>query len=188
MKKISLTANYTRKFKTKNKNFDVRFFAGTFIGTSAVDGGPYSFRLSGQRGDQDYLYDNIFLGRSETSGILASQFTETDGGFKFYSIVGQSSKWITALNLKSSIGNLKLPLKLYADIGTAANDGLNKQSVLYDAGICVSFGQIFEIYFPLLLSTDLQSYKDANSLNYAGTIRFILNFNLLNPFNLVKSI
>ncbi len=188
MSKVSLTTDYSYKFKEKNKSFDLRFFAGTFIGTDAVDAAPYRFRLSGKRGDQDYLYDNIFLGRSETSGVLASQFTETDGGFKFYSTVGQTAQWLTALNVKSSLGNLKLPLKLYADVGTAANDGLLKQRLLYNAGVCISFSNIFEIYFPLLLSTDLQNYKDVNNLKYAETIRFTLNLNLINPFDLVKSI
>lgn len=186
--KTSVTANYTYNFKKNNKGIDVRFFAGTFIGTNAVDAGPYRFRLSGQRGYQDYLYDNIFLGRSETDGILANQFTETDGGFKFYSPLGQSSKWITALNIKSSIGNLKLPLKVYADIGTTADDGLNKEKVLYNSGVCLSLMKnVFEIYFPILVSSDLHDYTDANDLEYMETIRFTLNLNLLNPFDMVRS-
>jgi len=188
MAKLSLTANYSYNFKKKNKGIDVRFFAGTFIGTSASGADPYRFRLSGQRGNQDYLYDNIFLGRSETEGRLASQFTETDGGFKYYSSIGQTSKWITALNVKSTLGNLKLPLKVYADIGTTAPDGLNKQKVLYDSGVCVSIMKnIFEIYFPLAISKDFQDYQKANNLKYAETIRFTLNLNLLNPFDIVRS-
>jgi len=186
--KTSITANYTHKFRKKDKGIDIRLFAGTFIGTTATDASPYRFRLSGQNGSQDYLYDNIFLGRSETNGILANQFTETDGGFKFYSTIGQTSKWITSLNIKSSLGNLKLPLKLYADIGTTADDGLKKQTVLYNAGACVSvMKNVFEIYFPLLISQDFQDYKKANNLKYAETIRFTLNFNLMNPFDLIKS-
>jgi hypothetical protein len=186
--KTSLTANYSYNFRKKNKGIDVRFFAGTFIGTNGYDAAPYLFRLSGQRGYQDYLYDNIFLGRSETQGILASQFTETDGGFKFYSTIGQSAKWVTALNIKSSIGNLKLPLKVYADIGTSAKDGLINETVLYNAGVCVSIVKnVFEIYLPILLSKDLQDYKDVNDLKYWETVRFTLNLNLLNPFDIVRS-
>ncbi len=76
------------------------------------------FRMSGQTGSQDYLYDNIFLGRTETEGVLSKQFTDTDGGFKAFSFAGQSSHWLAALNFKTSLGNLKLPIKLYGDIGT----------------------------------------------------------------------
>jgi hypothetical protein len=187
MFKTALTANYTCNFKKKNKGVDIRLFAGTFLDGS--NAGPYRFRLSGQRGYQDYLYDHIYLGRMETEGILANQFTETDGGFKFYSAVGQTAKWITALNLKSSLGNLKLPLCLYADIGMTGKDGrLDKKVINYDAGICLSLRKnIFEIYFPLLISENFQTYKDANSLSYQETIRFTLNLNLINPFDLIRN-
>jgi hypothetical protein len=184
--KGSLTANYTINFKKKNKGIDIRLFAGAFL--SAVSNGDYRFRLSGQRGYQDYLYDHVYLGRMETEGLLANQFTETDGGFKFYSAIGQTSKWITALNVKSSLGNLKLPLCLYADIGLTEYDGRVTQKVLYDAGVCLSLRKnVFEIYFPFLISNDFQKYKDANGLSYAETIRFTLNLNLINPFDLIRN-
>lgn len=188
MDKISTTLNYSYKFQNKNKSFDIRLFAGSFINTTAADAGLYRFRLSGQRGYQDYLYDNIYLGRSETDGLLANQFTETDGGFKFYSPLGQTSKWIAAVNLKSSLGNAKIPLNLYADIGTTENDGLVNEKVLFDAGVCISLPKnIFEIYFPMFISQDFQNYKDANGLKYYETIRFILNLNLLNPFDFIRN-
>jgi len=189
--KAALTANYSYNFKKKNKGIDIRLFAGTFIGTNMSDAGPYRFRLSGWRGYQDYLYDNIYLGRSENDpreNILANQFTENDGGFKFYSAYGQSSQWMAALNLKTSLGNLKLPINLYADIGTTGNDALLNDKVLYDAGVCISLRKkIFEIYFPLLISNDFKEYNKANGVKYAETIRFTLNLNLINPFDLVRN-
>jgi hypothetical protein len=186
--KASLTANYSFKFKNKNKSFDIRFFGGSFIGTNTSAAGPYRFRMSGWRGYQDYLYDHIYLGRTETEGILANQFVENDGGFKFYSPVGQSGKWLTALNFKSSLGNMKIPLNLYADIGTCGEDGIVSDNVLYDAGVCLSLSKnIFEIYFPVLICNDFQAYKEANGLEYYETIRFTLNINLINPFNLVRN-
>lgn len=186
--KSSLTANYTYNFKRKNKSFDLRFFMGTFIGTKPADAGPYRFRLSGWRGYQDYMYDNIYFGRSETGGILANQFTENDGAFKFYSPLGQSSQFVAALNLKSSLGNLKLPLRVYADIGTAGTDGLLNETILYDAGLCLSFRKnMFEIYFPLLISKDFENYKKANGIKYPETIRFTLNLNMVNPFELIRN-
>jgi hypothetical protein len=186
--KTSITGNYSYKFKNKNKSFDARLFAGTFLGTSNTAAGPYRFRMSGWRGYQDYLYDNIYLGRSETDGVLANQFTENDGGFKFYSPVGQTGKWIVALNLKSSLGNIKLPVDLYADLGTCADDGILTDRFSYDAGICLSLRKnIFEIYFPVLISKDMENYKKANGLTYPETIRFTLNINLINPFNLISN-
>jgi hypothetical protein len=188
MLKSSITANYSYKFKNKNKSFDVRFFAGTFIATNAANAGRYRFRMSGWRGYQDYLYDNIYLGRTETDGVLANQFVENDGGFKFYSPNGQSGKWLAALNLKSSLGNMKIPVCLYADIGTCGSDGISTDQVLYDAGICLSLRKnIFEVYFPVLICNDFKEYKKANDIRYEETIRFTLNINLINPFGLVRN-
>lgn len=203
--KISLTAKYKYKFKGKNKGIDVRVFGGGILGSKALQnvadlygsGGallgsntaPYRFRLSGQTGRQDYLFDPIYLGRTETDGVLANQFTETDGAFKFYSPLGQTSEWMVALNIKSSLANLKLPVKVYGDIGTTGLDGLGKENFIYNAGLCLSLSDnILEIYFPLLLSKDLQDYKEAAKLNYPETVRFTLNLNLLNPFDLIKNI
>jgi hypothetical protein len=190
MAKASLTFNYSYNFKKKNRSFDVRFFAGTFIATSANNAGPYRFRLSGQRGYQDYLFDNIFLGRSEYTGVLSNQFTNTDGAFKAYSPLGQSTSWITALNLKSSLGNFKLPLNVYADLGYCPKDAaiVNNQ-FLYNAGLSVTLMRnVCEIYFPLLLSSDIKDYNKLNNISYGETIRFTLNINLINPFELVKNI
>ena len=185
--KAAVTFNYSHNFKNANKGIDVRVFAGTFIGTNKVNAGPYRFRLSGWRGYQDYLYDNIYLGRTETDGILANQFTENDGGFKFYSPIGQTAEWITAINVKSSLGNIKLPLNVYADLGTTSDDGILNNKFLYDAGFFLSFRKhIFEIYFPILLSKDFQNYKKANDLKYIETVRFTLNLNLINPFDLIR--
>ena len=187
--KTGLTANYSHNFKRKRKGFDLRLFAGAFLGTNATDAGPYRFRLSGQRGYQDYLYDNIYLGRTETSGSWANQFTETDGGFKFYSPLGQTSQWITAVNFKSSLGNFKLPLNVFADIGITGKDGRTNETVLYDAGVYIPvIKNMFEVYFPLLICDGFKDYKTANNLKYSETIRFTLNLNMANPFNLIKEV
>jgi len=186
--KTSLTFKYSYHFKKKNKGIDVRLFAGTFIG-STTNAGPYEFRLSGQTGYQDYLYDNIYLGRTETSGWLSNQFTETDGAFKLYSPLGQTSKWITSLNIKSSLGNIKFPILLYADIGATSHDALNKEDILYDAGVClVILKDVAEVYFPVLMSDDFKRYKEANNIAYSETIRFTLHLNLVNPFRLIRNL
>lgn len=187
MMKGSLTAKYSYNFSKRNKGIDIRFFAGSFFGTDPLDAGPYRFRMSGFRGYQDYLYDNIFLGRTETEGVLAAQFAEEDGAFKFYSPLGQSSRWLTALNIRSSLGNLKVPLSLYADIGTCEYDGILKDKVMYNAGVIFSLRKnMFEVFFPILISKDFDNYKKANNLSYGETIRFTLNLKLINPFDIVR--
>jgi hypothetical protein len=92
----------------------MRFFAGTFLwksnnfGSSAM--ADVRYRLSGQTGDQDYLYDNIYLGRNETSGLLSRQMTNSDGGFKVLTFRGQTSEYLTTLNLNTTLPG-KIPLR-----------------------------------------------------------------------------
>ena len=187
MAKASVTANYEFSYRRYRHGFNIRFFSGIFIDDK--NAGPYRFRMSGQSGFQDYLFDNIFLARSDYSGTLSQQFTETDGGFKVYTPLGQTTKWITTLNLKTSLPFGMLPLRLFADIGTADGRGLLKQKVLYDAGLNLSLVRnIFEIYFPVVMSSDMKDVLKLNNITYGKTIRFTLNLNLLNPIQLKNNL
>ncbi len=187
--KTSLEANYELTYKRKGKSFDVRFFAGAFLNSSGPNAGLYSFKTSGWTGSQDYLYDNVFLGRTETSGVLSQQFVENDGAFKIPVSVGQTTQWMTALNLKSSIPGI-LPIRLYADFGVTAPDARLNNVLLYEAGIDLCIAKnIFEVYFPIpqLLCSDFRNELQLNNISYKEQIRFTLNLNLLNPFNFIKN-
>ncbi|MEO6883864.1 MAG: M1 family metallopeptidase [Bacteroidia bacterium] len=186
MAKLSLTANFSFTL-SKNKSIDFRIFSGTFIGTTATDAGPYAFRLSGETGSQDYLYDNVFLGRSEYTGILSQQMTETDGDFKMFTALGQSTGSLVSMNVKSSLPIS--PLRIYADLGASSDDYFAKAPPLYDIGIDLPIAKnIFEIYFPLFYSQDIKNEITANNLKYFQTVRFTLNFNLMNPLNIIKNL
>ena len=190
MQKISIT--YTQKiFVNKTKYFEIRAFAGKMYQNPTYSSVGYNFRLSGYNGGRDYLYDNLYLGRNETQGLAANQFAETDGAFKVYTILGQSANWLATLNIKSP-KILKLPILLYADIGTCAPDGLvvADQKLFYNAGIdVVIMRDIFEIFIPLLIT---QNIKDNNALNnnfdFLHQIRFTLNVNKINPFAVAKQV
>lgn len=185
--KTSVEAKYEVSFKGKNKSIDFRFFAGVFIDNSGTNAGLYRFRTSGWTGYQDYLFDNIFLGRTETSGILSQQFVERDGAFKTHTFIGQTQNWITALNIKSSLPGI-LPIRLYADIGVTANDARLNDALLYDAGIDLSIVKnIFEVYFPLVLCPDFKTTLETNNVKYSERIRFTLNINLMNPINFIRN-
>ena len=44
------------------------------------------------------------------------------------------------------------------------------------------------IYIPLLISPDVKDYNLANDIKFPNLIRFELNLNKLNPFQLIKNI
>lgn len=182
--------NYTKR---KKSGLDVRLFAGAFLSRSNFPGVDYRFRLSGQTGYQDYLFDNIFLGRNEGSGVLFNQFTETDGAFKMWSPLGMVNNWIVSVNLKSPLPGKfleKLPIKLYASFGTYDKVYGGGKSVAYEVGPYISIASgIFEIYFPALTSKQIRDAATLNGIDkYYERIRFTLNLTKLNPFKLVKNI
>jgi hypothetical protein len=121
--------------------------------------------------------------------LPAAQFTENDGAFKIASPLGQTAKWLVAINIKSpKIG--KLPLKLYADVGTSEfNESLYKDKFLYNAGLDLCLWKnIIEVYIPFAYSNDIKTYLATNNKgNFFDTVRFTLNLHNINPRNFLSN-
>ena len=186
--KASVDLNYSISFKN-NKSLDFRLFAGAFVFGSNSAKAPYKFRMSGFNGYQDYLFDYNYVGRNDNNGVGFAQFTENDGAFKVWTPLGQTSKWLVALNIKSpTLG--KLPFKLFADIGTSEfNESLYKDKILYTAGldICI-YKNICEIYIPFVYSNDIkQALKVNNKGAFFDSIRFTLNLHNIKPKNIIAN-
>ena len=188
--KSSLEANYKISYGNFKKGLNIRLFAGKFLYNAPEYYGNYNFRLSGNLGYQDYTYDNVFLGRLETNNNywVSHQFVKNAGGFGIYSPIGQTNDWITTLGLTTNIPG-KLPLKLYLNLGTYANAGndLFTKKVAYEGGVeVVIIPDIFEVFFPAVMSVDLKKSSDLYFERYYQKIRFILNLNKLYPFKYAK--
>ena len=188
--KGSAELNYRITYQHKKKGFDIRLFAGKFLYQKSTYYGNYNFRMSGQSGWQDYLYDNYYLGRSDYTGIASQQFTETDGAFKILTGIGQTNKWIVALNLKTSIPG-KLPIRLFADLGTYSGAGKafsGSQKFVYDAGFDISLIRDYlEIFLPVFVSSDIKTEQNFNGKKFIEKIRFTLYLDKVNPFEIAKS-
>ena len=186
--KASATLNYSITFKNKN-SFDFRLFAGAFIYKADNLREDYRFRMSGFNGTQDYLFNYNYVGRNEINGVGPAQMVENDGAFKIWTPLGQTSKWVITLNMKSpKVG--KLPLKLYADIGASEfNESLYKDKFLYNFGIDICLWKnIFEIYIPIAYSKDIKTTLEANNKSgFFDTIRFTLNLHNINPRNFITN-
>lgn len=184
--KLSGEITYALSF-SKDNHLELRLFAGTFAYKSSSFNEDYRFRMSGYSGFQDYLYDYNYIGRSETTGLSSAQFVEGDGAFKTFTYLGQSSKWLLALNLKSPKIK-KIPLKLFVDIGASEfNESMLKERVLYDAGIDICLWKdIFEIYIPLIYSNDIRTnLKAIGKDNFFDTVRFTLNLHKIKPHQFI---
>ena len=134
------------------------------------------------------MYDNIFLARNtfrDQAGYLTQQFAINDGGFKHLTSVSSADRWLNSINLASNL--FSKHLSLYAGFGLTGNTSNNlliqrdDPNVIYEYGVALNIvPKIFEIYFPIKLSSDL------NQLTYAEKIRFTLNLNTLNPFQMFE--
>ncbi len=187
--KAWLSGKYKFTYENYKKSFSIRFFAGKFLYNAKEYYGNYNFRLSGPTGLQDYKFEHIYLGRTETPAstgygkLLFNQFTMSDGGFAIYSPLGQTNNWLTALNMKIDIP-IPPPLSIYCNVGFY--DGMYKINpkifMVSETGLCLNIiKDIFEIYFPLTMTKDIERANNIYTDNYLEKIRFILNLNLLNP-------
>ena len=179
--RANVTGNYFFNY-AKGGGLDVRLFAGKFFYTGDQDflsqfrTDRYHLNMTGPKGYEDYTYSNYFVGRNEFVGFSNQQIMIRDGAFKvrtdlLSNKIGKTDNWLGALNFTSSIPKninpleltpLKIPLKIFADIGTHAeawetNSGTPK--FLYDAGLQISLlNNTINIYVPLFYSKVYRDY------------------------------
>lgn len=150
----------------------------------------------------DYLYDGLFLGRNEVSGILSQQFMRTQGGLA--APTQQSSNGIlSSLNSEIELP-VKLPIAIYAGVAFLKNqhetvyagDDLNtplrtndRSRTLMNAGVAFNLiPKVFKVYLPLAYSSEIRDEVKARDLNFAETILFELNLQIAEPMQLLRKI
>jgi hypothetical protein len=185
-------AEYFMCYGKKDKGFKIRGFAGgTSIPENGTSGIDYNMNLSGRDGQHDYLFDEVFLGRSERDGILSQQFVNDFAGFKApTSFFLEASKWMGGINVSTTLPGL-LPFRLFASAGTSDNAGISDQfgKISWEIGVDLPvIKDIFVVSFPFAYSDDIRYAIDKQKLNKGSLIRFELHINKLNPIHLLKSI
>ena len=166
----------------KQGGLNVRLFAGkffylgskTFSKQFATD--RYHLNMTGPNGYEDYTYSDYFIGRNRFNGLPSQQIMVRDGGFKvrtdlYADKVGKTDDWLASVNLTTTIPNginplsilpVKIPLKLFVDIGTYG-DAWDKDAGLdrfiFDAGLQISmFANTVNIYVPVIYSSIYKDY------------------------------
>lgn len=178
----------------KGKGIQTRFFAGYISSKESYEKPDvdYRYNLSGTLGSGDYLYNDIFLGRTETNGLFSHQFIRNAAGFtaptQFYR---KADKWMVGFNASTTLPGL-IPFRLYANIGTF-NDA-NKIGLDENYGISWELGveltvmkDVLTIYLPFAYSSDIKYVIDQNDLSTSDLIRFELHLQKLNPLNYIRT-
>ena len=194
------TGNYFFNYP-KEGGLNLRFFAGAFFYTSSktytkqFETDRFHLNLTGPNGAEDYTYSDYFMGRNEFEGVLSQQIMVRDGGFKVRSElladkIGKTDEWLMAFNFTTTIPPkinplnvlpFKIPLKIFADLGTYADPWKKKSTedrFLYDAGLQVSFfKETVNIYIPLLYSKAYRDYFNSTlgDNKFWKTISFSIN-------------
>lgn len=200
----ALTANYFFNY-SKGGGLQLRLFAGKFIYLNGrtlskqFKNDRYLLNMTGANGYEDYTYNEYFIGRNKFQGFASQQIMIRDGGFKVRTDllsdkIGKTDDWLMAANFVTSVPSnlnplsvlpVKVPLRLFADIGTYAGPWKQNSSLdrfLYDAGVNIPlFADMINIYVPLLYSKAYRDYfKSAIPENrFWKTISFSVN--LYNP-------
>lgn len=162
--KISVNYEY-RKLAKNNRNYNFRFFAGTFLKNNTdPTNNFFSFALDRPT---DYLFDFNYLGRSEASGIFSQQLIVAEGGFKSQLDTAFANQWITTTNFGASIWRY---IEAYGDLGLVKNRGANAKFV-YDSGVRLNLvPDYFELYFPVYSNNGWEIAQPS----YAEKIRFVI--------------
>lgn len=175
--KTSLAYNYRHSYVGKNNGMDVHFFVGTLLNDKSVFN-YYLLSPSGRGGRDLYLFDGMYPDRFGVfpSTFLSRQMTMNEGGLA--SPINEQlgySKWLISLSLSSD-----LPGKLrYFGIKPFVNFLVNNHELNSDynshffveAGLKIGLGSLFEIYFPLLVTPNIQNITGS----VQNRIRFVLD-------------
>lgn len=181
--RINFTGNYFFNY-ANGGGLDIRLFGAKFgyLGgqSASEDLSPFEPKLTAVRGNEDYTYDNFFLGRSAFTGFASQQIMDRDGDLHlrtdlFQGLQGRSDNWVTSLNARTTLPRaivpVWLPLKIFVDVGTYAEAWQSNPPTshfLYTGGFELDlFHDVLRIYAPLVYSSDfssqLRTVPDQNS-------------------------
>jgi hypothetical protein len=212
--RTAFTGNYFFNYP-KQGGLDVRLFAGKFfyIGSKSYSKqfatNRYHLNMTGANGYEDYTYSDYFIGRNKFNKAPSQQIMMRDGGFKvrtdlYADKVGKTDNWLAAVNLTTtlppgmnplSLLPVKIPLKLFADIGTYADAWKRNTELdrfIFDAGLQLSlFNNLVHIYVPLLYSRIYKEYIQSvyeKKKRFLQTISFSINISNFNLRNLNREL
>jgi hypothetical protein len=164
-------------YNNSRKAILIRAFAGTIFANASRTNSSNFFSLSG---NNDYTYDKAFFDRNN---LNRNQMHELDGAFKANTFMPTLRNMI-GLNIKVPFTS-RFPLGVYAD-AAYSNEKQKIDGSTFDFGFGVYMpivAEVIEVYFPVLYGQRLYSTN-----SYKEVIRFMIDFQMLQPQNLKRSL
>jgi len=180
-----MSANYEYDYNYEPKRwFTFRAFAGVFFSHDSVFSQNHDARFSPNMPGwkTDIFYDGWFLGRNVNDAIYKMQGMPGSGSLYSISPIGQSWNWTLSMSGSVSMP-FDLPLRIYAAAGISPDPlKANKPFGVFEGGLLITTPQkFFEIAFPLVHDKSSKNALLLNTDKYWQRIRFIINFDRLNP-------
>ncbi len=141
--KVSFNYEYRKLFEN-NSQLNLRFFTGVFLNNKNDPNSNYfSYALDRPT---DYLFEYVYLGRSESTGIFSQQYIDAEGGFKSKLETPFANQWISTVNASTTLWKYIL---IYGDFGLLKSK-FDVPHIVYDSGIRINLvTDYFELYLPL---------------------------------------
>jgi len=184
MGRSSIEATYRFRYMRKKdaRWVELRGYAGSnwlFDFSNTANTNNYCLNLSGANGGQDLFTEDYYFGRTTTQGFLSQQRLENMGGFRSTSNYGTNSKWVASGNFFAQLPYVPKIFGVFADFGVFPNAlSGEKALVAYDLGLGMRLGKVLGLYFPLLISEDMNNAY--GTMNYTARIRFTLRMSITN--------
>jgi len=179
--KTAAELNYKFSYPGKKNGLDIRLFAGAMLENSS-NAPFYALAASARGGREQYMFQGTNPDRFAVfpSSFWSRQMTITEGGL--VSPVNQMlgySRWLISLSISSSLPGKtsRIPVKPFANLllndhGTGPD---HHSPIFFEMGLKAGLWNFFEIYFPLLVSENIQSAVPT----FNSRIRLTFNLNSL---------
>ena len=192
--RASLEAKFRVNYNAKNKFFEARAFGGGFLypDFSNLRTSDADLRIFNYSGQDDYLYDGMYIGRNESTGFWSRQVMIRDGGMKLSipqlgssSQPGRNNQWLLATNLSSTLPS-KIPFRVFVDAGIFPD---TNSQLTYVGGLSLPLiNDQVQVFFPLIMSDNLKLDVNGNQSKWAQRISFTLNIHNLNIYKILREI
>lgn len=149
---------------------------------SGVDGADAKATLSGRHGlsifQPDYTFDQNLIGRNKLNGIWAQQGFKKGAGLNTVAFGGSPNNWVVGFGIDADLP-FPLKLNLYFDAGlykpASSAVSASDLTLTYSGGLAIPLlGDYFQIYVPILESSDIKSYHEFREHNFWEKITFSL--------------
>ena len=183
---ISTDINKQFDYNTKKKNsFYLRVFAGMFLynrknSPTYIPLTPSAkFLLSASNNSylgsstnaftqyqKDYSFNNFFFDRNAKDMFFSRQIgTYSDGGFKTNTNIGNSNKYLLALNMSTDI---PIPIPIEPWLNVALTEGVNKPDIVAEFGASINLmNKFIQFHFPFVTTKNLSTNSFAEKISFS---------------------